>query len=260
MTPTRRVPRPRNKGFSLIEVAVVIAIVATLLGTLLVPLATQVEASKIKSTDATIDEIREALIGYAMINGRLPCPDTDLDGQENHQDPSVDDCTANDLAVPGFVPWADLGTPATDAWGRLFRYRVTSAFAQDGLSLSHSGDILINARGDNPATGVTEQHFVIPLAMNVPVMVLSHGQNGYGGTLINGVAMLDPNLTIDDERNNRDPAGTTFVARTITAGRPGCDDSELAETTNSLCEFDDRVAWISTNVLFNRLVTAGKLP
>ncbi len=35
------------------------------------------------ATDRAMAEIREALLGYAMINRRLPCPDTDMDGSQN---------------------------------------------------------------------------------------------------------------------------------------------------------------------------------
>ncbi|NKC16870.1 MAG: hypothetical protein GKR94_33160 [Gammaproteobacteria bacterium] len=48
-------------------------------------------------------------------------------------------------ADEGFLPWADLGAASVDAWGRLYRYRVTAAFARDGLSLSDTGDIMITA-------------------------------------------------------------------------------------------------------------------
>ena len=67
----------RVRGFTLIELAVVIAIVALLLGALLVPLATQIQGRNVKETRESLAEIKEALMGYAMTQGRLPCPDTD---------------------------------------------------------------------------------------------------------------------------------------------------------------------------------------
>lgn len=72
-----------SRGFTLIEVAVVLFIVTILLGSILIPLATQVEQRQISDTQKTLEEIREALIGFAVVNGYLPCPDTDNDGTEN---------------------------------------------------------------------------------------------------------------------------------------------------------------------------------
>ena len=46
-------------GFSLIEVAVVLFIIVLLLGSILVPLTTQVEQKQISDTQKTLDEIRE---------------------------------------------------------------------------------------------------------------------------------------------------------------------------------------------------------
>ena len=67
--------RPRAAaGFSLIELAVGIAIITLLLGSLMVPLQSQIESRKIADTQKILDNAREALIGYAAANGYFPCP------------------------------------------------------------------------------------------------------------------------------------------------------------------------------------------
>ena len=75
-TGVRRQARSKQAGFTLIELAVVIVVIALLLGSILVPLTSQVEQRKVLETQKTLDEIKEALIGFAMINGRLPRPAT----------------------------------------------------------------------------------------------------------------------------------------------------------------------------------------
>ena len=66
-------PASQN-GFTLIEMAIVLMIVGLLLGGLLVPLSAQMDQRNISDTQKAMSEIKEALIGYAMANGRLPCP------------------------------------------------------------------------------------------------------------------------------------------------------------------------------------------
>src|SRR5687768_18621141 len=65
----------RQSGFTLIEIAIAAFIIALLLGSLLVPLATQVEQRQISDTEKILAEIRDALVGFAVANGYLPCPD-----------------------------------------------------------------------------------------------------------------------------------------------------------------------------------------
>jgi prepilin-type N-terminal cleavage/methylation domain-containing protein len=119
----------RSKGFSLVELAVALAIIALLLAGALIPLSTQIDVRNSADTQRSMESIREAIIGFAQANGRLPCPaDGSLAagaagaGTEQFTAPS---CTA----LMGVVAWATLGLPETDAWGRRFSYRVSPAFA-----------------------------------------------------------------------------------------------------------------------------------
>ncbi|MDX2459302.1 MAG: prepilin-type N-terminal cleavage/methylation domain-containing protein, partial [Gammaproteobacteria bacterium] len=117
-------------GFTLVEMAVVLAIVALLLGALLTPLATQQSLRKNKEAERDLREIKEALLGFAVANGRLPWPDRNStpDGLENIPgtvpDPALPPCTV----CEGRLPWRDLGLTATDTWGRLYNYRMSSEF------------------------------------------------------------------------------------------------------------------------------------
>lgn len=63
-----------HSGFSLTELSVVLVIVALLLGGLMVPFGSQRDVESIRATEKSLVDIREALIGFAAINGRLPCP------------------------------------------------------------------------------------------------------------------------------------------------------------------------------------------
>lgn len=56
----------RSHGFTLIEMAIVLVIITILIGGLAMPLSAQIQARRIAETNKTLDEAREALIGYAM--------------------------------------------------------------------------------------------------------------------------------------------------------------------------------------------------
>ena len=76
------------RGFTLVEMAIVLVVVGLLVSAFLTPLRMQIELRNNSETQASLLEIRDALIGYALshnaLDGRpfLPCPDTDGDGVE----------------------------------------------------------------------------------------------------------------------------------------------------------------------------------
>ena len=217
-----------------------------------------------------LGDIREALIGYAIVHGALPCPDVVSDGIDGTA-PAV--CTG--AALDGILPFQALGSPRADSWGRLFRYRITEEFSvraltgqppgDDRLDLTDSGDITVLTRGDDPDTaGRTElkhQSVETALTRTAPAVVLSTGPNGLGGIgVATGTPLAPPGGGAADEMENTD-ADATFVSRIHARGAATCDDSDESSVPSPpSCEFDDLVVWISTPVLMARLVEARVLP
>ena len=188
-------------------------------------------------------EIREALIGFAMANGHLPCPAISAtDGAEDRVGSACKNNTRQ-----GFIPWVTLGVPRADAWSRLFHYSVTLAYSNSTtrFDLTTARDITIKTR--NAGGGFVN----VSNADDIPAVVLSHGKNGYGATLYSGVAFGGVSATNVDEQKNvtGDGTGETFIFR-----------EQSDNTSTSGGEFDDLVVWLSPNILFNRMVAAGKLP
>ncbi len=264
-------PVKNAHGFTLVELAVVIVIVALLLGALLVPLATQVQGRNVKETRQSLKEIKEALLGFAVTQGRLPCPDTDRDGRE-------DACGGVGLTidvVEGFLPWRDLAVPATDAWGRIFRYAVAREFAelaqpgappaarQLDLTDAVNATISVFTRGDDPALGGGgETKESISLTANTPAVVLSVGNNGLGGSVLGGPDLAFAAAGTDEQANVSSifPAaapGRSFRHRPHTPDSTPCSDTAEGQP---FCAFDDIVIWLSAPVLFNRMVEARQLP
>ena len=124
----------KSRGFTIAELAVAVAVLAVLLFSAMVPFSTQVELRNFAETRRTLDTIREAIIGFAQANGRLPCPaDGNIAfGLANAGIEKFDgtNCVAAlGGGAFGVVPWATLGVSETDSWGKRFSYRVSPAFA-----------------------------------------------------------------------------------------------------------------------------------
>lgn len=62
-----------QRGFTLIELAIVLVIVTLLIGGLAMPLSAQIQARRIGETNKTLEEAREAIIGYAMSHTTSTC-------------------------------------------------------------------------------------------------------------------------------------------------------------------------------------------
>jgi prepilin-type N-terminal cleavage/methylation domain-containing protein len=235
----------RPQGFTLIELAIVLVIVTILIGGLAVPLSAQIQARRIAETNKTLEEAREAIIGYAMTHNTggatprpyLPCPDTDGDGRENRTGGTCDHST-------GLFPWVDLGVASQDAWGNHLLYAVTPIFANSatGFSSTDPGILEVCSAAGCP-TG-------IDVADKVPALVLSYGPNGWGARNISGSPLHDPISNNELENTNADEK---FVSRP--PYKPA--DGSAAERAK---EFDDLVVWIPDGLLKSRVCPAGGCP
>lgn len=112
----------RLAGFSLLELAIVLFVVALLLGGMVLPLSAQRDQQQHNTTRKTMEEVRDALLGFAAANGRVPCPAVSPLSVEA---PAGGHCTT----ASGYVPGPTLGVLADDAWGRPLHYAVATSYA-----------------------------------------------------------------------------------------------------------------------------------
>jgi prepilin-type N-terminal cleavage/methylation domain-containing protein len=64
----------KQSGFTLVEIAIVLLIVTILLGYTVALFPSQQKLKQYRAVDRQMDEVMEAIIGFAQVNGRLPCP------------------------------------------------------------------------------------------------------------------------------------------------------------------------------------------
>ena len=252
------------RGFTLVEIAVVMVVVGLLMMSMLLPLSAQLEQKAAADTLKRMEDAREALIAFALLNGRLPCPATS--GSAGIEAPTGGGvCTQ---PYDGFLPARTLsiypqsaGGNALDAWNNPIRYAVSkvtssvytkytpgSAGIKYQVSLNGLGDpglqpdlricataSAITNPGQPTATCGGQD---IASTTSVVAVIYSTGKNG---------ALAADASSRPDEAANLN-ADRVFV-------------SHLSAPSGSTGgEFDDILIWISAGTLFNRMIAASVLP
>jgi len=232
--------RLRNKGFTLVELAIVLVIIALLTSGLLMGITAQRASAENADAQRQLDNIREALLGFAMANGRLPCPaqanlpNTDANAGVERMPP------CNTTLQYGVLPWKTLGIPEADPWGNRFTYFASSQFTPLPASGTLASFTLSTGIPPNSTADLAniEDGSGNKIASFVPAVIVSHGSRGAGawqpdGTQIGGAA--------GDELENANST-LIFVSRL-----PGSN-------------FDDLVTWIVPSILKSKMVAVGRLP
>lgn len=265
----------RDAGFSLIELAIVLVIIGLLVGGGIAALDATTEQARRSDQKRALREAREALYGFAMARGRLPCPDTGYppDGTEDIVDLAPGDGFACPIGDPdnhadcecddnwGALPWVALGLDKRDAWGNPLRYRVYDGFAgNDDLPDFANPD----ANHEQPAFGLVGDIGSIEvvdgtggiLVDTAPAIIVSYGPQGqqiWTGAGFDCPAAGSLGFSADEAENCDNNNG--FVDAGYRSADAGSDPTQPGEG-----RFDDLVIWLSTPVLKARMVDARRLP
>ena len=252
-----RTPRAA-RGFTLVELGVVMMIVALLLGSVMYTLSAQLEQRNFEETRSRLDAARELLLSYAIVNGRLPCPATAASSGDEAP-LGGGNCTS---PYGGFLPArtigyqvVDAGGYAVDSWQNRIRYAVSSA-ALTGCAGSSTLPHFTNS-ANLKANGITCQPndlVVCKSATGITATTCGAAANALTNQTVviaivysvgkNGSLACAPCV---DEAANTD-GNQVFVFHTPTT----------AGATNG--EFDDYLIWITVGELYGRLISAGVLP
>ena len=249
--------RKAVSGFTLLEHAVSLSVIALVLGSIVIPLQTQIETRKVDETRRMLELAHEMLLGFAAANGYFPCP---ADNASNGQEPlGTNHVTGSCPVSHGFLPAALLGFRPTDAQGygvdawegsaQRIRYAVSdqsvggvpNAFTRtDGLRsvplASFGATPLLHVCQSGNGGSAVDCGTAVTLAANAVAVVWSVGANGRtGGSSVHEAQNPNP---------NGGSADRVFVSRGV-SHVPGY-------------EFDDIVTWMPVTSLVSRLLFAGQ--
>jgi len=252
----------KYSGFSLIELAITVFIMALILGSLLVPLQSQIRSRKLDETDRILNQAREALLGYVSANGYFPCPASSTsNGQEaspNHGTGTCNPSVTFATAFVGFLPAVSLQLNpvdtsgfALDAWG-LAQNRIRYAVANATVNLTN-----------NPFTRSNGMRNATMASIQSATTLLYICRTGTGIT-VSGCA-----ASTDELSDNAIAVIWSLGENAPTGGSAPHEDKNLNNTrvfvqapysTSGAAIFDDQLTWIGPPLLFNRLIAAGQLP
>jgi len=284
-----------QKGFTLVEIAIVLLIVAVLLGYTVALFPKQQELKKYRAAEQEMDQVIGAIVGFAQVNGRLPCPAIPTTAGDEDGGGGAD---CNNFG--GFVPVNTLGITGRlnadslllDPWGNPYRYYVTDNDfnGAGGSDFVRSGEMRVVGLVDSDIDNYTDLdgRYLIcdgagtntdgtddecdgagivfgrpdasPPALygGAPFVLISHGKN------------WNDAAAAGDELENMGATLTTAFAPVIPngpAGRPyllkdvsNNETNFVRRTTGFADDFDDVVKWGSPNLLYSKMIDAGQLP
>jgi prepilin-type N-terminal cleavage/methylation domain-containing protein len=264
----------RARGFTLTELAVVMVIVGLLLGGLAYTMSVQVEQRNFTDTQRRLEDARELLLNFAVVNGRLPCPAaappyTPFNNGTGTgiESPTGGACT---YAYTGFLPGKAIGFQpvdssgyALDAWGNPIRYAVSATTSDTAYryttqhttaspwKLSSTPTDLVICANWGASTTACGTAASVTNANTVVAVVWSQGKNfpvrTAGGIAAAGSSndeLANNKHSLPSVQNNH----AVFVWHQSTA------------STAATGEFDDQMVWIPIGMLYQRMLAAGVLP
>ena len=263
-------------GFTLTELAIVMAIVALLLGGAIYTLSAQMEQRNFEDTRRRLEQARELLLSFALVNGRLPCPAryvSDVDhssGGESFCTAATGACVVTTVpqahgrcsnSYDGFLPAVALAFErqdslkfAVDPWVNRLRYAVDAKTWQAGNTARFTR--LHVSSDPTAAWSIATTPADLVVCSQSPATVTN--------------VVCDANTSVTNQN--------TVVALVYSTGRNGATGGTGTNEARNLDgnqlfvsrppdpsgaaggEFDDQFIWITVGELYGKLIAAGVLP
>lgn len=257
----------RAHGFSLAEIAVVLVIVGLLIGGLLAPLSMQIEQRNFADTQKRLEYANELLLGFAIANGRLPCP---ASSTSNGDESPIGGTTACTNYYDGYLPAKTLGMQPTDSSGYAldaFNNRIRYVLAKTIGGTGCAGSLPAFSSSTNlKSNGLS----CLPTDLRVclssqptatPISATSCGTNT--NPLISNFLVTEGTIVAIIFSMGKN-AATSDAARTDELANTNADQTFVYHTPTSTGatggEYDDQMVWISAGLFYGRMVSAGILP
>jgi len=241
-----RIPSGQNKGFSLIELSVVVSVAATALVGFLswTQPKTSTDSGLAIVTSNKMRDIKSAIDSFRVQRKRLPCPADQLMRSDGTKVPATGAITANFgtealnkstspatcASSLGAIPVYSLGLDESymnDGWGRRFTYQVA-----DSICGSSACDIASYKNGTGNIKVVTSTTSGTTITTSAAYILASHGSNGSGAYLPSGQRLADG--TGNELQNS---VGYTTYGKTYVMANPSSSfDDILVFSTKNLLE------------------------
>ncbi len=240
-------------AFTLLELTVVLAIIAVVMGSAIALLSASLEGKSYSSTAAKLKILQQTLADYRIAYNRLPCPAASslatTDANFGIAVATASPCTGADIAdasaAVGMIPVRTLGLPddmAVDSWGRRIRYAVDPDFVAansfDSIAASNTTTRLtVNSNATGAAITTTAAFVLVSYGPN--------GHGGYAGALGSGTsARFNGGITNTNELLNckcdNVAAVVTTTPATFVQGDPDPDPADALNNFDDLVMFATR--------------------
>ena len=259
-------------GFTLVEMAVVLAIVGFLLVMGMYTLSAQYEQHAWEQSQRRLDDAQEALLGFAVANGRLPCPASATSNGVESDNPAGSGTCTN--AYDGFLPAVTLGLQpvdssgfALDAWNNRIRYAVAQNITGcTGSSttphFTNKTNLKQNGMSCQPGTS---ELIVCKSSVASPAPTAGNCQGGGTNSVTNqGVVVAivfspGKNYALAPSAAAATAAGDSDEAENLDGDTVFINHAPTPQGATG-GEYDDMMVWIPVGVLYGRLAAAGVLP
>jgi type II secretory pathway pseudopilin PulG len=253
----------------------VLIIIAFLLTMVAVPLSTQIKLRRAEETKRLLEQAKEALLGFAMANGRFPCPArfvsiaSHSQGLESFCVAAAGTCVGTETTVfkthgncsnfyNGFLPAATLGLSPLDAqgflrdgWGTELN-RIRYAVSDQTVVVVHPFTVSVpNGMQSATLTNLGSADYLYICASGTGTTATTCGT---AATLTSKA----PIVLISLGANAPTPSASGDEPLNVDGGVVFVSHEESGAGTATA--FDDIVTWISINAILSKMVAAGRLP